>query len=231
MDTAVRDGLLGASPASKLKRPTVTSAEARALAPHEVDALLRAAEGTRYEHLLRVLAGTGLRRGEALALRWSEVDLTRRLVTVRGTLARTREGLEVQPPKTERSRRTIPVSTATAAVLSAVRASQDEARARSEGSWRESGLVFTTEFGGPIDPRNASRAMSTAAKNAGLHGVGIHTLRHTAASTMLEAGVPLRTVSEILGHASVQVTGDIYGHVSTEGARAAVDRLASSLGW
>lgn len=83
----------------------------------------------------------------------------------------------------------------------------------------------------PLDPRNALRAANTAARKAGLAGVGLHTLRHTAASTMLEAGVPLRTVSEILGHASIQVTGDIYGHVSTEGARSAIDRLSDALGW
>lgn len=153
------------------------------------------------------------------------------LLMVRGTLARTVSGLQIQAPKTERSRRTIPISAATAAVLEAVHESQAADRAACGDSWSDTGLVFTTEFGQPIDPRNASRAMSIAARKAGLDGVGIHTLRHTAASTMLEAGVPLRTVSEILGHGSVQVTGDIYGHVSSEGARAAVDRLAALLGW
>lgn len=231
LDTAVRDGILASNPAAMLKRPTVVSAEATALAPHQVAALLAAAYGSRYEPLLRVLAATGLRRGEALALRWSDIDLGRRLLTVRGTLTRTASGLEIQPPKTERSRRTIPISTATTNVLKSVQATQLDRRTQCGTTWIETGLVFTTEFGQPVDPRNASRAMTIAARKAGLAGVGIHTLRHTAASTMLEAGVPLRTVSEILGHASVQVTGDIYGHVSSEGARAAVDRLAVALGW
>ena len=75
------------------------------------------------------------------------------------------------------------------------------------------------------------RVVKVAARKAGLQDIGVHTLRHSAASAMLEAGVPLHTVSEILGHASVQVTGDIYGHVSTEGARAAMDRLAQALSW
>lgn len=231
LDTAVRDGLLSANPVAGLKRPTVVTAEARALTVAEVADLLAAASGSRYEPLLRVLAATGMRRGEALALRWSDIDLDRRLLTVRGTLTRTKSGLRVQPPKTERSRRTIPVSTATVEVLQTVLDAQNAAREVCGLSWVENGLVFTTEFGQPTDPRNASRAMTIAANRAGLEGVGIHTLRHTAASTMLEAGVPLRTVSEILGHGSVQVTGDIYGHVSSEGARAAVDRLAARLGW
>lgn len=117
------------------------------------------------------------------------------LLMVRGTLARTVTGLQIQAPKTERSRRTIPISAATAAVLEAVHESQTADRAACGDSWSDTGLVFTTELGQPIDPRNASRAMSIAARKAGLDGVGIHTLRHTAASTMLEAGVPLRTVS------------------------------------
>jgi len=62
-------------------------------------------------------------------------------------------------------------------------------------------------------------------------GVGLHTLRNSAATALLEAGVPLRTVSELLGHSSVAVTGDVYGHVSTEGARSAVERLSVAMGW
>ena len=230
-DTAVRDELLRGNPAAKLRRPTVTSRESRALLPREVAALLTAAERSSYEPLLRVLVTTGLRRGEALALRWADVDLNNGLLTIRGTLARTSEGLRVVPPKTERSKRTIPISRSTVATLRAVRAAQDKTRAKAGRAWEDSDLVFTTELGAPLDPRNALRAATTAARKAGLAGVGLHTLRHTAASTMLEAGVPLRTVSEILGHASIQVTGDIYGHVSTEGARSAIDRLADALEW
>lgn len=152
-------------------------------------------------------------------------------MTIRGTLTRTSDGLHIVPPKTERSRRKIPISRSTIATLRAVRLAQDEARAKVGRAWVDHDLVFTTELGVPLDPRNALRAANTAARKAGLAGVGLHTLRHTAASTMLEAGVPLRTVPEILGHASIQVTGDIYGHVSTEGARSAIDRLSDALGW
>jgi integrase len=75
------------------------------------------------------------------------------------------------------------------------------------------------------------RAISTAAKALGMSGVGLHTLRHSFATHMLAAGVPLHTVSELLGHSSVAVTGDVYGHVSTEGARSAVQRLSAAMGW
>jgi integrase len=94
-----------------------------------------------------------------------------------------------------------------------------------------SGLVFTTERGTAVDPRNALRAISTAAKALGMSGVGLHTLRHSFARHMLAAGVPLHTVSELLGHSSVAVTGEVYGYVSTDGARSAVRRLSTAMGW
>jgi integrase len=96
--------------------------------------------------------------------------------------------------------------------------------------WVDGGWVFATEFGGPHDPRNALRAVQTTAKRLGMNGVGLHTLRHSAASMMLTGGVPLTTVSEVLGHASVAVTGDVYSHVSPNVDREALDSLSEALG-
>jgi site-specific recombinase XerD len=96
--------------------------------------------------------------------------------------------------------------------------------------WQPTPYVFTTDLGEPCDPRNALRALKTAAKRAGLpSSVGLHTLRHSAASVMLSAGVPLKVVSEVFGHASVAITGDIYGHVSPEVSREALARLSDAL--
>src|ERR1035437_3856970 len=94
-----------------------------------------------------------------------------------------------------------------------------------------SGLVFTTVRGTAVDPRNALRAISTAAKALGMSGVGMHTLRHSFATHMLAAGVPLHTVTELLGHSFVAVTGDVHGHVANQGARFAVRRLSAAMGW
>ena len=90
--------------------------------------------------------------------------------------------------------------------------------------------VFTTELGEPCDPRNPLRALKAAAKRVGLpSSVGLHTLRHSAASMMLSAGVPLKVVSEVFGHANVAITGDTYGHVSPEVSRQALTRLSDAL--
>jgi integrase len=231
LETAVRDELLASNPATKVKRPGVPRTEAHYLSIAEVASLLEATKKSRYAPLLRLLVATGLRRGEALALRWSDVDLTNGLLRVRGTVSRVNGHLLVSEPKTERSRRDVPLSPTTVALLRSVKVSQAAERLKAASIWVETGLVFTTERGTAVDPRNALRAIRTAAKALGMSGVGLHTLRHSFATHMLAAGVPLHTVSELLGHSSVAVTGDVYGHVSTEGARSAVERLSATMGW
>jgi len=172
---------------------------------------------------------TGLRRGEALGLQWSDVDLTNGLLRVRGTLARVAGELVVTDTKTARSRRTIPLSAPALATLRSLKARQAAERLRAGNQWHSTGYVFTTELGEPSDPRNALRALTEAAKAAGLADVTLHTLRHSAASMMLTHGVPLTVVSQVLGHAGIAITADTYGHVSPDVSRSAMDVLATAL--
>jgi integrase len=229
LDTAVRDGLLARNPVAAVKRPKVTATEAAFLTPAQVRALLAAAQGSRYAPLFALLVNTGLRRGEALALHWKDVDLETGLLKVRGTLARVDGELVVTDTKTEKSRRAVPLSPAAVGILREVRQRQREERLRAGSKWVRTPYVFTTEFGEPCDPRNALRALKTAAATASLPGVGLHTLRHSAASVMLTNGVPLKVVSDVLGHASIAITGDVYGHVSPEVSRGALDVLSAGL--
>ena len=95
--------------------------------------------------------------------------------------------------------------------------------------WTDSGLVFTTEFGRPVEPRNILRTAELAAKKAGVEGVGVHTLRHSAATAWLDAGVHINAVADLLGHSSIAITGDVYGHTTHDVARAAIDGRAGRL--
>ena len=90
--------------------------------------------------------------------------------------------------------------------------------------------MFTTVTGEPCDPRNALRALKVAASRAGVPRAGLHTLRHSAASVMLSAGVPLEVVSVILGHSSIAITGDVYVHVAPDVSRGAMDVLSAPFG-
>jgi len=230
LDGAVRDGLLARNPAAQVKRPAVERVEARYLNADDVSAVLKAAEGSRYHTALLLIAATGLRRGECLALRWDAVDLDAGVLKVVATMGRVGKKLVTSEPKTQRSRRIVPLSPAVVVMLKAHRKSQLEERMRAANQWTDSGLVFCTELGRPVDGRNLLRTLEDAAKTAGVEDVDVHTLRHSAATAWLESGVHIKAVSDLLGHSSISITGDVYMHVSDDTARAAVDGLAARLG-
>jgi integrase len=230
LDGACRDGLLAKNPAALVKRPGVERTEAKHLDANAVTAVLRAAENSRYYPALLLVASTGLRKGECLALKWSDVDLDAGALVVRATLGRIGDRLVISEPKTARSRREVPLHPSVVTMLRKHRTAQKAERLRAASNWQNTELVFTSELGGPVDPRNFLRVIETAAKTAGVQGVGIHTLRHSAAVAWLESGVHIKAVADLLGHSSISVTGDVYGHSSDATARAAIDGLGARLG-
>jgi integrase len=228
-DDAVVDGLLAASPVLRVRRPKVTHAEAKSLSPDEVARLLTGAQDLRYVKVLRLILGTGLRRGEALALRWTDVRLDRRELLILRSLARRGGELVVSDAKTQWSRRVVSLSPSMVRLLTEHRAEQAAERLRAGNFWSDSDLVFATEFGCPVDPRNLLRTTTIAAKRARLAHIGVHTLRHTYATTALLNGVPIHVVSRNLGHSSIVITADIYGHVTDDAARSAALVVSDAL--
>jgi integrase len=197
---AVRDGLLARNPVDAVGQPAATRPEARHLSPAEVVAVLQTARGTRAWALFALIAATGVRKGEALALRWSDVDLDAGTLTVRHTLSRVRGQVVLSEPKTAKSRRVLPLSDALVRVLRDQRRQQLEERVAAANVWHDTGHVFTTATGEPMEGRNVLRAFTTAAAKAGVQDANVHSLRHSAATAMLDNGVHLRAVSELLGH-------------------------------
>lgn len=171
-DDAVADGLLALNPVLRVRRPKASSAEASSLTVEEVTTFLDGAEGLRYAAVLRLILGTGLRRGEALALRWPDVDLRRAEARVRGSLVRADGTLVVADTKSARSRRTISLSSAVVRLLATQRQLQAEERRLAANLWRNTGFVFTTELGHPADPRNLLRATTIASRKAGCRRSG-----------------------------------------------------------
>jgi integrase len=231
LDGAVRDKLIATNPAAAVSRPGVQRVEAKHLNAAGVAAVLKAAEPSRYYTALALIVATGLRRGEALGLRWDgDLNLDEGWLKVRQTLGRVNRRLDATEPKTERSRRTVPLSPAVVALLRRHKTAQTAERLKAGNQWTDTGLVFTTEFGTAVDPRNLLRVVEAAAKQAGHSGVGVHTLRHSAAVGWLESGTHIKAVADLLGHSSIAITGDVYGHTSDDTARAAVDGWSSALG-
>lgn len=229
LDDAVLSGLLATNPAHKVAQPRTRRQEARFLTTPEVTRLLAGAEGLRYAHVLCFILATGLRRGEALALRWDDIDLERAQAHVRGSLVRQNGALVVSDTKTKTSRRTVALSPTVVVLLTRHKAAQASEQLQAGNLWEGSGFVFTTALGAAVEPQNLLRSVHLAAAKTGLTGVTVHTLRHTYATAALLHGVPLKVVSVNLGHASIQITADTYGHVTDDAARAAAETVAVAL--
>jgi integrase len=224
LGVALRDGLVRRNVAAAVPAPTVVVEEARFLGVEGLRSLIAAAEG-RMRLAVVLLTLTGMRRGELLALRWSDVDLEAGTVSINGTLSRTKaDGLARTAPKSRASRRTVLLPPMAVAELAAARAARPAL---------PSAPVVPNRTGGFWDPRGFTRAFAKTADEAGVD-CGVHSLRHSAATAMIAQGATLKTVSDVLGHADIRVTADVYGHVIDEQRRAAaagIERALTADGW
>lgn len=206
---AVMDGLIPRNAAEAVRPPKLKRDEIQPLNADQVRALLDASD-ERSRALYTVAVRTGMRPGEILALRWSDVDLEAGTVQINRALS---EG-EFSTPKTPRSRRRISLSPATVAALKAHRKRQLEERMAKAGLWEDHGLVFPSSVGTPKSQRNLNREFKNAAKRAGLPDhFKLYDLRHTCATLLLARNVHPKYVQELLGHASIAQTLDTYSHV------------------
>lgn len=229
LEAALANSMLARNPAAQVARPGVEKREAKYLTATEVASILDGAKESRYHAALVLIATTGLRRGEAAALRWDRVDLDKGQLFVAATTSRVGGKLVTTQPKTARSRRVIPLAPPVVELLEKHRVQQDLEREKAANLWEDNGLVFTTEVGKPVEPRNLLRVMEAAGKKAGVEGAGVHTLWHSAATLWLESGVQLKAVSDLLGHSSTAITGDIYAHAAAASQEQAVAGLANVL--
>jgi len=235
---AVRDGLVVRNGPALVSAPPAPKPRVRAIGPDDARAILVAVEGDRLEPLVTVTLGVGLRLGEALGLRWADVDLKEGTLSVRTALRRTpaefrEEGEPIYrlvSPKTDRSRRTIQLPDFAVAALQRQRRAQVEARLGAGSRWLENDLVFAGPIGGPLPPGSVTRRFEALVARAGLGRLRFHDLRHAAATVMLAQGVELRVISEMLGHSSLGMTADVYAGVVPALGRAAAARMDEALG-
>lgn len=227
---AVRDGILARNVAEIARPPRQVEPARRALSANEARAFLEAVEDEPLGPLAALALVTGLRRGELLALRWGDVDVSRGTLTVARALARAPGGgYAVAEPKSRRARRTIAVAGFGRIALERRAAAQAGERAAAGAAWVDrDGVIFTDPLGRPWAPETVTSAWHALVARSGVKGrLRLHDMRHTAATLALSAGVPVRDVADALGHASPSITLDIYGHAVGEGparVAAAVDR-------
>ena len=221
---AVRDGLLDDNVAARAAPPRhdpqhgPAPERPRTWDREQAARFLQLTAGQPLHELWRVALGTGMRRGELLGLRWEDLDLDVPQVTVRVALASVSTGLQLKGTKTGRSR-TLFLDDDTAAVL--------DAQPRRDGRWP---LVFTGADGSPLPPPWVSDRWRYQWPALDLPRIPLHGLRHTHATLLLAQGVPIKVVSQRLGHATIAMTMDTYAHVLPAQDRDAATAIATALG-
>jgi integrase len=216
--------------------PRLVDEERQVLNPTETRALLTGLRGHRWEALYAVTVVCGMRQGEVLGLRWSDVDFERGTITVNGALQRqsvdptAKWGARTEhrrvPPKTLKSRRTLSPPAFVLDLFHQHRARQLETRLQSAPIYTDNGLVFARDDGHPMNEAGVTRELQRLLVELGLRRVTFHDLRHSAASLLENQGLKSKEVSEILGHANVGVTLKIYTHLfgtASEHAKEALD--------
>jgi integrase len=179
--------------------------------------LLKVLDQSPIENLVIFCLATGLRIGEATGLTWKNVDLSKagkEFFIVRNQLQRVNSKLVLRPLKTEKSRRSLPLMGDSLKVIEF-----EQARQMVDHQDNPLGLVFLNPYGRPFDPKYVNKIFREALESAGLPPMGIHSLRHSAATFMLMSGQNLHNVSRYLGHSQIALTSNLYGHVSSETMR------------
>jgi len=229
LNSAVKRRLIANNPADYVELAPENPQRPKPWSTAQCVAFLTAAAGDRLVDLYQLMLLSGMRRGEAIGLRWVDVDLDARCLFIVQQITEVRGKAVVGSPKTKRGTRVVPIDDDTVAMLRRHREGQAVERMAWGSAWNEAGLVFTRENGLPLRPEYATRHFQHLAREAGLPPLRLHDLRHTNASLALQAGVDLKVVSDRLGHSQISVTADLYTHVNVAVGRAAADQIAQAL--
>lgn len=188
----------------------------KVFSPSQAATFLQAASQDRWAALWQLLLTTGMRPGEALALRWTDIEGSK--IRIQRNLVRTPDGRwELKEPKTARGRRTVTMPEMTQTLLRQERRNQVEARLKAGSAYADLGFVFAVGNGSPLDWRVVvQRHFHPILKRAGLPRIRPYDLRHTSATLLLGDGVNVKVVAERLGHASAALTLDVYAHVTPD---------------
>ena len=210
---AVRWDLLVRNAADQADPPRAQTPEMRSWDAEQLGAFLSHVGSDRLFPLWLVAASTGARRGELLALRWSDMSFSPPRMEISRTLTSIAYRLSFSEPKTKRSRRSVPLDAQTASVLRSWKAVQAEEKMALGAAYSDQGLVFANPMGEPIHPDRMTQMFSAHVRKAGLPRISLHGLRHSHASILLRAGVHPKVVQQRLGHSTVALTLDTYSHL------------------
>ena len=233
---AVIDQMIKHNPSEYTVLPKMERRDIRYLTQTEQKSFIQYLPDCSVGRALYFILGTGIRAGVLSGLRWSDVQDDR--FTVRQTVRRnrdftedapTRTHLEFGTPKSNAGHRTIPLTTKMQVLIQEHRRIQTAARLATGEEWNDHDLVFCTEIGTPYELRNLNRVLHRTLKKANLHTMGVHSLRHSFATRAVEAGMDIRTLSEILEHTQVSLTMQLYVHSNMETKKKEMEKLDAFL--
>ncbi|WP_405883456.1 site-specific integrase [Streptomyces sp. NBC_01384] len=230
LEHAVREEEIPRNVARNVRTGTPRPRRFNPLTTDEARHFLTAAQGHRHATLFELALRTGLRKGELLGLHWEDLDLDSGTASIRRTLQRTHSrGLTTLPTKTISSERRIALPVSCVASLRTHRARQAHEKEQAGSRWQGSSRVFTRPDGHPIEPATLTRHFNALLREARLRPIRFHDLRHSTATLLLEQGVELVVIKELLGHAHIGVTATVYAHVRLRLQRDAIDLLGDAL--
>jgi integrase len=196
----------------------------------EALAFLKAAADDPLHPAFVLLLLYGMRRGEVLGLRWQDIAFDTAMIHIRQQVQRIQGQLHIGPVKTRAGNHDLPLIGLAHDALAARRTHQADDRVKLGSAWIDTGLVFTTRTGRPVEPRNLVRSFIRICRDNNIRKIRLHAIRHTTASLLKDLGVPARDAQIILGHSHISTTQQIYTHVDEAARRDALTRLNKLLG-
>ncbi|QSZ54506.1 tyrosine-type recombinase/integrase [Paenarthrobacter sp. AT5] len=224
---AARSQRIDINPATELELPKVEKKRIQAWEPEQVGHFLDVASTHRLGALFELATFTGLRRGELVGLRWIDVDLSRRQLSIRNNRVQADGRILDNDTKTEDSYATIDLSERAVGALVAWKIQQDQEKEMATDAYSPSGYVFTMEDGRPLKPQYATRLFEKLRVQSGLPKLTFHGQRHEYASLLLSSGEDIAIVQKLLRHSSITITSDTYGHLIGSAASNAAEKAAA----
>lgn len=234
LEQAFKNSLITKNSSNNVALPKKSKKEIRILSIEEQTIFLNCVKSHRLNAAFILLLSTGIRVGELLALSWDNVNIEEGTIRITQNVQRikvfdesskTKTKLIFGTPKTDKGIRTIPLLDSVINILIEHKKRQANEQNKAGEIYKDNNLVFCTEIGTPIEPRNLTRTFKGILKKANLEDINLHALRHTFATRGLESGIELKVMQELLGHSSISVTGDIYSHVLPEKKKESINKL------
>jgi integrase len=229
LDQALRMQQVKRNVSSLVTIPKVKRYDAEIYDENEIINLLTAAKGTDMEVPITIGATLGLRRGEILGLKWSDINLIEGKMTISNNLVSTSSGAVFTTPKTDKSCRILELSEGVITLLKKHRLSQKENKIKLGSAYKDNDLVCCYPDGSWYEPKNFSKKFAWFLKKHGLRHIRLHDLRHSNATLMLTYGIPAKVASQRLGHSSINITLDLYSHVTSNMQKEVAEKIENGI--